>query len=365
MRTLVAMMLSAVTLPVVIASVSPAIDRLAEMPLQTRRELSESLARFDQLLTTEQQAIRELDRELAKLDPEERKRYLDLMRRFGAWFRRLDDETRRAFQSASTEQRFEMLREHLGPDSSPEAPGFDFALWFRADTFNPIPLYDAVTLLRIWALLDDEARQQLESARSLDETIAMLRQFARERNIEHAPAVREAFQTILEDQGRLGQRGLRLMPEVTDLRAWLLDGVDPPGTRPFGGGPGTFGRRPPGAQGPQAEGMRMNAARLSAARLSILRLAELEYLRRLRERPDGASAADLATFEARLPRWYRDLLDPLPPEVVRLRVRGLRQLAVSDPDLMRWFEQAVPVTPAGTQPNNSPSEGRPSLVRPF
>lgn len=358
------MMLTAMTLPVVLASVAPALQRLAGMPPQTRVELVESLDRFEQLPTAEQQAIRELDQALATLDPEERKRYLDLMRRFGAWFRRLDEETRRAFQSASTEERFVILRQELGPDASPESPGLDLALWFRADTFNPIPLYDAVTYLRVWALLDDPARRQVEAARSLDETVTLLRQFARDRQIERSPGVRDAFQAILEDQGRLGQRGVRMLPEVSDLGAWLLDGIDPNENRPFGG-PGNFPRRPPGPSGPQAEGMRVNASRLSAARLSLLRIAEMEYLRALRERPEGASPAELASFEARLPQWYRGLLDPLPPEVVRIRLRGLRQLAISDPDLMRWLESVTPVSPPGAEAGSPSSEGRPSLVRPF
>ncbi len=365
LRTFAAMMLSATALPVVLTPLSPAIDRLAGMPLQTRLELSKSLERFEQLPTAEQQAIRELDRELSKLDPEERKRYLDLMRRFGAWFHRLDEETRLAFQSASSEDRFVILRQELGPDSAPESPGLDMAVWFRADTFNPVPLYDAVTLMRVWALLDDAARRQVEVARSLDETITLLRQFARDRQIEPSPEVREAFRAILEDQGRLGQRGVRLLPEVPDLGAWLLDGEDPSENRPFGGGPGNFPRRPPGPSGPQAEGMRINAARLSAARLSLLRIAEMEYLRVLRDQADGAALAVLPLFEARLPQWYRDLLDPLPPEVVRLRLRALRQLALNDPDLMRWLEQITPVSAPGADGTASPSEDRPSLVRPF
>jgi hypothetical protein len=364
-RWLALMMLSTLTLPVVVASVTSGINRLAEMPPQTRRALSESLARFDRLPTAEQQAIRELDQALAKLDPEERKRYLDLLRRFGSWSRSLDEETRREFLSASSEQRFVILRQHLGPDSSPESPGLDLALWVRADTFNPIPLYDAASLMRVWALLDDRARRQAETMRSLDEVVAMLRDFARDRQIGPAPAVREAFRTILEDQGRLGPRGGRLMPEVTDLSAWLLDDAQPPGNRPFGGGPNTFPRRPPGAPGPQGEGLRPNVTRLDAARLSLLRIAEMEYLRGLRDRPDGASPAELAVFEARLPQWYRDLLDPLPPEVIRMRLRGLRQLALSDPDLMRWLESARPVSPPVPGAAAAPPEGRPSLVNPF
>ncbi|MEW4566340.1 hypothetical protein AB1L88_00590 [Tautonia sp. JC769] len=366
-RFLALMTLSAMTLPVVVGSVTSGLARLAEVPPQARHALSSSLDRFDRLPDSEQQAIRALDQAIERLDPEERKRHLDLLRRFGAWFRRLDEESQRTFLSASAEQRFAILRQHLGPDSTPESPGLDLALWFRADTFNPIPLYDAASLLRVWALLDDRDRRQAESARSLDEVIAMLREFARDRQIEHAPGVREAFRAILDEQGRLGPRGGRLMPEVADLSAWLLDDAGPPGNRPFGGGPGSFVRRAPGASGPQGEGLRANAnaARLDAARLSLLRMAEMEYLRRLRERPDGASPADLAAFEARLPHWYRDLLDPLPPEVVRLRLRGLRQLALSDPDLTRWLETARPATPPVPGASSPPAEGRPSLVNPF
>src|SRR5436305_82167 len=74
-------------LVVLLLGASDAVDearaRVLGMPLEDRRQIEENLRRFDQVLTNEQQkAVRELDERLARLAPEERIRYLAVLRRY-------------------------------------------------------------------------------------------------------------------------------------------------------------------------------------------------------------------------------------------------------------------------------------------
>ena len=114
------------------------------------------------------------------------------------------------------------------------------------------------------------------------------------------------------------------------------------------------GRR--GEQGPQP--------RAIAAREALLRVAELlltEYSPRAEPPPGGSGV--LATFEAKLPAWYRETLDPLPPEIIRRRLALLRSFAAEDESIETWLE----TVPAATVPP-SPSPSRPTgpvRVTPF
>jgi hypothetical protein len=338
-RTLGPLLLTATSLPVMLAVMASGVERLASMPPKVRLELQSRLDRFDLLPGDQQRQIRELDDALARLDPDERRRYLDLMRRYGAWYRGLDEPDRRELDSAPVADRLTRIEQRLGPGGSPESPGFDPALWMRADAFNPLPLYDAAAMLRTWVSLDDAGRARVEEARSFNEKLATLRQLGRGGQIEPAPAVRQVFKEILDTQVGFGLRKFREMfdeqarsaprpaGDPAEAVSWLLDAF---GT--------SRGRLPAPA-----------ASRLSSARMAALRVAELEYLRGLRNRPEGGPSSDLTAFEARLPEWYRGTLDSLPAEIARLRLRGLRELALSDPELERWLSS----TPAP-----EPSRGR-------
>ncbi|QDV38084.1 hypothetical protein [Tautonia plasticadhaerens] len=350
-RYLGPLLVTAASLPVVLATVPQGLDRLASMPTGVRLELTRRLDRFDLLPDDRQRQIRELDDALNRLDPDERRRHLDLMRRFGAWYRGLDERARAELDAAPAADRLRLVERMLAPAGVPESPGLEPALWVRADAFNPVPLYDASALLRVWAGLDADGRRAVDAARSFDGKLETLRGLGRAGGIEPAPAVRREFERIL--QAQLGQ-GLRRFRELFDEQdrpprapvepggavAWLLDAF------------GSTRSRPPGPA----------ASRLASARLAALRLAELDYLRGLRGRPGSgppADRADLSSFEARLPDWYRGTLDLLPPEVARLRLRGLRELALGDPELERWLSSAP--SPPGTSPaSNAPGGGRPA-----
>src|SRR4051794_38661779 len=81
---------------VLLLGASEAVDearaRLLSMSLQERKQIEASLRRFDQVLTSdEQKAIRALDQRIAGLVPEERLRFLAVLRRYHNWLDSLPD----------------------------------------------------------------------------------------------------------------------------------------------------------------------------------------------------------------------------------------------------------------------------------
>lgn len=106
-------------------------------------------------------------------------------------------------------------------------------------------------------------------------------------------------------------------------------------------------------------------ARAAPARLALLRLAELEYLMPIRNGSDTTSPAELLSFEARLPDWYRATLDPLPPEIARIRLKGLRKLAMDDPELEAWLQTPMPSTKQGSGPGQGAGRSQPINGTPF
>src|SRR5580698_7798949 len=76
----------AVVLVAAVADPDPNWARLRAMPAEQRSKLLLGLRKFDLELTQEKrEAIRELDRRVAKADPQERARYFWVLRRYHDW----------------------------------------------------------------------------------------------------------------------------------------------------------------------------------------------------------------------------------------------------------------------------------------
>src|SRR5262249_20386615 len=86
-------------------------DRLRAMSPEARSRLLSNLRKFDLELTPEQQsAMRELDRRLADLPPEERDRYLAVLRRYHDWLNSLPENRQDELTSKPTGERMALIR---------------------------------------------------------------------------------------------------------------------------------------------------------------------------------------------------------------------------------------------------------------
>ena len=303
-------------------AIGPGANRLGAIPTAVRSELTEALRRFDALPNDQRRAIRDLDEAIARMEPAEGGRYLELLRRYGSWTRSLDAETQRSLAEATPDQKLALIRERLRSADQPEPTGATAPdRWVASDVFNPIPLFEASYLLRVWAGLDDQTRLRLEAIREPDARVEAILDQGRSQGIEWAPGVLEVFEpTIANLRGRF--------PSLHRLRGGNAESIDP--KRFVFEGPGRL--EGPGRGMPRPPQGRVEASP-SRLRLAILRIAERRFLRDLRSPTTGAGTEELLAFEGGLPEWYRATLDPLPPEAARDRVLGLMDLAGRDPEL--------------------------------
>jgi len=110
---------------VVLLGASDAVDearaRLLGMPLQERKQIEESLRRFDQVLTIEQQkAIRDLDQRITGLAPEERVRYLAVLRKYHNWLDSLPETVKNSVLDKPADERMALVRSLIAKYPLPE-----------------------------------------------------------------------------------------------------------------------------------------------------------------------------------------------------------------------------------------------------
>jgi len=317
-------------------AIGPNLDRLRSMPVEMRTRLAANLERFDRLPDEEQAAIRALDKAIEALPDGERRRYLDLMDRYANWVRSLPEDEREILRSTPPDERLETIRQFRA-DDPPVAPIPDRGLWSRSPHFNPVPLYEATYLLRVWVQLDERQRRDVERQPTLSRKVSRLSDLGRRLGTPPSPEIRAEFtnfaQEVLE---RVGARGLRVPRLNPDQYArWLLDAETVPED----------------LRGVMANRFREQAQeRLEQSKRTMLRLMETRFIPSRLRASGRLSERQLAAFEARLPKWYRATLDPLPPDVAAARVQVLRDLVERDPILNDAFlspaaEAAEPPSP--------------------
>lgn len=255
--------------------------RLAEMPLEQRQRLAENLERFDALDADEKARVRQLDRQLADLEPDERARYLGVLRRYHLWTRSLTDEQREKLRNASDQERIGLIAEfrRVQRAQQPAAPDRD---WLQVSALNSEFLEDTAHALKVWFKLDDAEKAELNGLRDVERRRQRVMALGREREI------RRDFR-----QERIGARD-----RFEELKKKIM-------SNPTLGG------------------------RFESAKPAI----RAEFFRRAREalllgslEPPVVEPANLARFERSMPEWVREGLDPLPPEAARRRLQVLYRL---------------------------------------
>jgi hypothetical protein len=306
------------------------IGRLRTVPAPERAELEANLARFQELPADRRDAIRRLDREIEARPPAERDRLLATLDRFRNWAEALPEDRRQELLAADPQRRMELLAADRASANS-RAPRVDRAWWTRSAAFNPVPLFEAYYLLKVWAGLNEGQRREVDRQPSLPDRQAMLLELGRTLGIDRDPAFVAEFRDGLEElRNRLG-------PRAAELRFGPEDLLGPP----------AVGNR----NGPAAQAQ---AAQAERVRGLILRNLEARWAASAAGQIQPAPPAELAAFEARLPAWYRESLDPLPPAAVRDRLSRLLDLIGRDPELLRTLTSS-PDTPAAPPRATAPS----------
>jgi hypothetical protein len=303
------------------------LDRIACLPLETRKNLIANLDRFDQLDPQARQAVAALDAEIQALEPQERARYLDTLRRFHLWLESLPQSERDAVRNAPLDERpAEIARLHQlamsrrqqnlakSPRISVPAPPLAGAIpipisrndLIQISALAPMTLQETAIWLKVWFALEPAERDELEKAS--DPAVASRR-------------VEEILRARRKD----------IILELGD--SLKLDKA------PF--------RRELGALAKNRLRQEKTAARDKLALFTEARILSLSA----NDKP--VDRASLELFEAAMPRRIRESLDSLPPDAAIRRLAILYRLVFSN-------DQEIPKPVAPARKSASPSGSPPS-----
>lgn len=305
--------------------------RLAAMPLEHRQALARNLERLDALPASEQAALRKLDQQLAESEPTDRRRYLDVMRRYHVWLQTLSKDQRQALAAANPEQRMTLVKRYRAEQrrTLDAQPTLD---WVQLTRLTTPDLEKTARRLKVWFHLDQAERAAVSDLRDPDQQATRLDELGKEKGVSR---------TFRRDRQELAARLDTARKQLeTELARRKLDGT------------AILKKR--------AEAV---SPRLKTAAAKH-RLNDLLIVREFK--PEPVDPARLIQFEAELPGWVRESLDPLPPDSAWRRLHLLYRL-VFPPD-QEIAQPAPRVEPPGTAPQPPVPTRKPApgaAVQPF
>jgi hypothetical protein len=156
--------------------------RYQQMSMGARRDLAESLRRFDQDLRNEQQqAVRAIDDRLNALSAEERASYFAVLRRFHNWIEGLPERVRDDLLAKAPDQRMAMIKtltaKYPLPNVEARSP-IDFIQTGGTGAF------EVAALCKIWLTLPPQERQKLDAL-----PVGSRREALHRLGREHAPPI--------------------------------------------------------------------------------------------------------------------------------------------------------------------------------
>ena len=265
--------------------------RLGSMPHARRLTLAGNLERFDRLPADQQSAIVALDDRIQALEPEARAGYIETLRRYHLWVSSLDPKTReRIDQAADPTKKLAVITEirEKGAKSKSSTVG---NLGLPLGDLGTLPPIELGNWIRVWLLaLNDAERKRIESFPAIPRRIYELNRAGEQKKITPHYLPMDEEQALLK---RLEENPLyKSLVAAIKARQEKM----------------------------QANGLvkKQFDSRPQALARPLHHLTESLYF--LDHPPKPVSAANLARFEAALPAWMRDSLDPLAPNDARRRL---------------------------------------------
>jgi hypothetical protein len=291
--------------------------RLEAMSAEHRQALAKNLERFDALPAPERDAVRTIDRRLAEADPAERTRLLGVLHRYHIWVESLPEDRQKAIRDARPEDRLGLIARYRA-EQRQNRPNTAPGDWVQVSALSPKGLEPTALLLKIWFEIDPIVRKEVESIREIPRREQRLRELGRQmgvpqefrhEHLEFAATVRE-----LNEKRRRWLEANPALKKRLEMTKGRLNNENP-----------------------------------------APRLREALYLRDHKP-SEPVSAENLKRFEAEMPAWLRETLDPLPSDAARRRLELLYRLAFPP-------GQELPKKAAGTATDAeppAPKRSRPS-----
>ena len=305
--------------------------RLEGMPVEHRRQLAETLTRFDALPDDDQATVRTLDEAIARLDPAVQARYRVVLRRYHAWISGLDEAKRAELAKAPTvDAKLGLIAKWRKAErQADEKAKSRMILGVHPGDLGSMPPIEMANLLRIWFSLNDKEKARVEAIPTIPNRVFELRRlgFASQFQFQRFPPQDEA-------------------PIVARLEANDRVKTIFPG----------FYKRKEKEQAPEpATGKKKAELRPGVLANPVHSLAESVYFND--HPPIPVSKANLDRFEADLPHWFRSSIHPLPPEDANRRLTIVYRLIYPHPAEM-------PAPKPKADPAKPAAEARPKPAAP-
>jgi Protein of unknown function (DUF3106) len=135
-------------------------ERLQSMPKGERKRLLDNLRDFDLKLTAEQQAaVRDLDRRLSALSPEQRAQYRTVLRRYHAWLNSLPEQRQNELAAKPPGERTALIRKLIQDYPVPLGETPPILRVAEPGEYNP---FEVASAYKIWQNLNEKQRADLE-----------------------------------------------------------------------------------------------------------------------------------------------------------------------------------------------------------
>jgi hypothetical protein len=310
--------ISAVATILVAAAVDPGRNwsRLRALPGEQRQKLAETLKKFDLLYTREQQqAVRDLDRRLAELEPAKRIEYFAVLHRYHNWLNRLPENKQAELSDTSPSERLSLVKKLVADYPIPKTRTARFLQIMDLGDYSP---FELAALFKIWQVVKPERRSEIERIAALPKRHAVLFELG-------------AAQDISQE----------IRPPNFDEKHWT-------------------GQFESFAHANKRAGLLLNdlKKKQESIRGEVLRRQAINYYF-LENRPRAVTEERLSDFLAAFPPWLQSAFDPYTPDEARRRLTIVYRLVFPFPAEIK--EAPRPSTPqAGARSGADPGRGAPS-----
>ena len=288
--------------------------RLRGLPNDRRARLVENLKRFDLLYSRPQQdALRDLDRRIHELSPEERAHHLVVLRRYHNWLNQLPETKQEELSARPAAERMVAVKKLVADYPLTNPATSQFVQMVDVGEFSP---FELASLFQIWHTMAAERRRQVEHLAAIPKRHEVMYKVADARNIPHEikPPDFDEVKTIerFEKFARFNR------PAV------LLNEV----------------RKKP------------EATRSEVVREILRRQSINYYFHEFQPKP--VTPERLAAFLAAFPPWLQSAFDAHPPDEAQRRLAIVYRLVFPHPSEMK-----PPARTSAPAPAASPALGQP------
>jgi len=294
-------------------------ERLRSLPAERRLKLVENLKKFDLVYTPKQQQdLRELDRRINALSPDEQSYYLSVLHAYHNWLNQLPEAKQSDLNDKPPGERMAVVSKLLVTYPAPRAMTSPFLQIADLGDYSPLEL---AAVYKIWQAIPAAQRTAIENRPAVPKRQEAVLKFAENKNLprEIKPPALEETEWIgkLEDFLRVGRRPALLLPELKKKET-------------------------------------------TALRNEIMRRMAINYHFMVHP-PPVVTPERLNDFLAAFPPWLKSTFDPFPPDEARRRLTIVYRLVYPHPAEMKAVERpaAAPAAP-GPGPNAPRAPGVPA-----